>query len=93
MTANVMHGDDIGMAERRGRAGLLEEACPVAAFGAGPGQDLDGYGAAEPGIDGSIHLSHPAQTDGGINLIRAELSAGGEKHPVDSDTSRRWSEG
>ena len=57
----IEDGDDIGMVERRRRLRLLDEAL-FAFFVAGLAghQNLESDFAAEPGVFGAIHLTHPA---------------------------------
>ena len=60
----------------RGARLLFEAAQTVGVGGEGRGQHFDGDIASEPRIARAIHLAHPAGSDEGDDLVRAETCAG-----------------
>ena len=44
------------------------------------GEDLDGDGPLQPGVGGLVDLAHATRADGGLDLIRAEVSAALQGH-------------
>lgn len=44
------------------------------------GQDLEGDIAIEPGVTGAVHDAHAARPQGGLDFVRADAGAGGERH-------------
>ena len=62
----------------------LESLKPLRIRGKHVGQELQRDIAPELGVPRPVHLAHAAGADGGEDLVRAEVSAGGEGHgPVD----------
>ena len=45
------------------------------------GQHLDGDGPLQAGVGGLVDFAHPAGTDGGLDLIRAETGRDGRRVP------------
>jgi hypothetical protein len=69
------------MIQRGGGAGFLLEAPQAISIDADlGGQDLDGDVSAEPRVLRTIDFAHPADADGGLNLVRAEANAGTKRH-------------
>ena len=74
--ADVVHGEDVRVVQRRGRAGFLLES--MEAIGVGrecAGQDLDRHVTPEPRIARTVDLAHAACAKCGDDLIRPEASA------------------
>ena len=44
------------------------------------GQDLDGDGAGQAGVGGSVDLAHAARAEGGLDLVGAEGGVGLKGH-------------
>ena len=68
-----MQNDDVGMHQRGGRAGFLQE--PPFAAGVGelvPRQDLDSYDTVQARVAGAINLAHAARADLRENLVGTE---------------------
>ena len=64
--ADVIERDDVGVIERRGRAGLLLEARdPIRVGGHALRQNLDRNVPMEAGVVRAIHLAHAANTQDG----------------------------
>jgi hypothetical protein len=79
VTAHVVERADVRVVQCGDRLRLAFEARAPLGVGAELlGQDLDGDVAVEARVAGSVNLSHPAGTDGGQDLIRAEPRAGAE---------------
>ena len=78
---DLVDGDDVGVVEGRGGAGLLHEAGAAMRVGeAIGGQDLDRDLAAEAGVAGAVDLAHPAGAEGREHLVRPEFRPGSEAH-------------
>ena len=74
--ADVEHGEDVRVAQRRGRAGFLFEAVEAIDIGReDTGQDLDRDVTAEPRIACPVHLAHAARAECGHDLVGPEASA------------------
>src|SRR5450755_815060 len=72
---------DIGMAEAGNGAGFAVKAlAKVWVRGEVTGQDLDGNGAVQAGVAGTIHFAHSARAHRGLNLVRPEHRSGRECH-------------
>ena len=83
--ADVVHGEDVRVAQRRGRAGLLLEAVEAIDIGReDAGQDLDRDVTPEPRIACPVHFAHAACAERGHDLVRPEASA---------RFQRQWSDG
>ena len=83
--ADVMHGEDVRVAQCCGRAGLLLEAVEAIDMGRkDAGQDLDRYVTPEPRIARPVHLAHAARAERGHDLVGPEASA---------RFQRQWSDG
>ena len=92
--ADVENGDDVGVAQRGGRAGLLLETLePLLVCCEIRGKDLDRDVPAQPRVPRPVNLAHPAGADGRDNLVWTESRAGGERHEwrdlVKSPASRK----
>ena len=77
MLAEVVDGEDVGMVQRGGCAGLLLE--PMEALRVGRkrrGEHLDGDVPAEAWVTRPIDLAHAAGPNGREDLVRAEAGAG-----------------
>ena len=69
------------MVQCRGRAGFLLEAVEALRVGRKRrGEHLDGDVPAEAWITRPIDLAHPPRTHGSKDFIRAEASAGRQRH-------------
>jgi hypothetical protein len=73
--ADIVDGEDVGVVEGAGGAGLLLEPAEVVAVGDLRGEDLDGHLAVETGIVGPVDLTHAARAEEPDDLVRTELSA------------------
>ncbi len=83
--ADVVHGEDVRVAQCRGRAGLLLEAVEAIDIGReDAGQDLDRDVTPEPRIACPVHLAHAACAERGHDLVGPEASA---------RFQRQWSDG
>jgi hypothetical protein len=81
LRAEVEHGEDVGVIERRRRAGfLLESFEAIAMGGKGTGQHLDRDVAPESRVACTIDLAHAACADGRHDFVRPEASARLEGH-------------
>jgi hypothetical protein len=81
MAADIVERADIGMVQRRNRAGLAIEALfSHAVFRQMRGKNFDGDDAVEPCIACTIHLTHPASAQRRLNFIRTEFRARGQIH-------------
>jgi hypothetical protein len=80
MEADVEDGEQVGVAERARRAGLLLEALQALGIGGEGGrQDLDRHVAPQPRVVGAVHLAHPAGTQWRHDLVRADAASRGER--------------
>jgi len=76
VSPNVKNGEDVGMIQRGGGAGLLLEAAQAFWVTRKSGrQHLDGHIAPQPRIPGAIHLTHTTGTEGRSDFIRPEFRA------------------
>ena len=83
--ADVEDGEDVRVAQCRGRAGLLLEAVEAIDIGReDAGQDLDRDVTPEPRIACPVHLAHAACAERGHDLVGPEASA---------RFQRQWSDG
>ena len=74
--ADVVHGEDVRVAQCRGRAGLLLEAVEAIDIGReDTGQDLDRHVTPEPRIARPVYLAHAARAERGHDLVGPEASA------------------
>ena len=76
---NVVQMADVGMVESRNCTRFASK--PLGELGV---RDFDRYITIQPGIMGTINLTHPAFTDRRKNLVRAEFVTYGERHVLDS---------
>ena len=68
-----VNGDDVGVVERRDRAGLtLEPLAPVGVARQLTGQDLEGDPALEAGVVGEVNLTHSPLSQQFYNSIVPE---------------------
>ncbi len=89
LRADVVQRADVGMIQRRNRAGLALHA--LFQFGVGGkmiGENLDGDVASEAGVAGAVHLAHSTRTEGRLNFVGAELAARGQGHESGHYTRR-----
>lgn len=79
--ADVVDGEDARVVEGPGKASLLLEAVEasvvVAQLG---GEDLDRDVASEPGVAGTVNLTHAPGTDWAADLVGTKATARGERH-------------
>ena len=82
MSADVIDGEDVGMVERRGRAGfLLETTQSIRPAGDRRSrQDLQGDIAAQTLIARTIDFAHAASAEKRDDLVGPKTSAGGKSH-------------
>ena len=81
---------DIRMVQRREDCGLaLEPGEPLGVLCELFGQHLDRDVASQARVGGAIDLAHAAHAEWGDDLVRAEASAGGQRHSGDSTRLRR----
>ena len=79
--ADVVDAADVGMVERRDRAGLALEACPQIGIAANvTRQDLDRDRTVQPRVAGFVDLAHPAGAERADDFIRTEPCARVEGH-------------
>jgi len=65
------------MAESGGGASFLGEALQAVRIGGETrGENLDGDIAIQAGVAGAVDFAHAASADGGLNVVRAELTSG-----------------
>ena len=77
----AVDGADVRVIERGEDARLsLEAREAIRVGGECQRQDLDRHVASKPRVARAVDLAHPANTELGANLIRAEASAWGEGH-------------
>ena len=77
MGADVVQGEDVWVAQRSNRVGLLlEPPQPLWVGRELPRQHLDRDVAAEPRVAGAVHLAHPTSPNRGHDLVRAKANAG-----------------
>ena len=81
--ADVVHGDDVRIAQCRDDAGLLQQP-PAVGVAAGV-QHLQRHVAAQPRVASAIDLTHAAGAEQGDDLVRAEPGAAGESHACRAD--------
>ena len=81
LLAHVVQRADVRMIELRDRAGLAIEALAELRVGReGVRENLDRDRAIEPRVAGFVDLAHPAGADERQDFVRAEASAGGQRH-------------
>ncbi len=79
--ADVMDGEEVGVVEGGGGAGLTLEALPpIGAVRDLRRQHLDRHLTVELGVPRPPHLAHPTGPDGGENFITAESVTGFQVH-------------
>jgi TolB-like protein len=79
VACDVVQRDDVGMVQRRGRAGLLQKA--LLALGIGyfiARQDFDRDRATQSHVSGSKYLSHASRADGRLDPVRSQIPARAE---------------
>ena len=82
--ADLVDGDDIGMVQRRGGAGLLRKPRqPIGVGGVLRRQELDGDVALQIEIARAKDLAHPSGTDAGEEFVVPETRADGGRHGRD----------
>ena len=94
VASHVVHDDDAGVVERRGDAGLLQEAFLVGLQLARLGGRLDhleGHGAVEDGVAGLVDDAHRPAPDLALDLVPPDRGwrAQTNPSPLDSGTGRR----
>jgi hypothetical protein len=86
--ADVVHREDVRMAELAGRTGFQLETPQPSRIGGDLGrQHLDRDIPAQAGIAGAVDLPHPTRPDRQHHFIGAQLRPGSERH--DSPPDRR----
>jgi hypothetical protein len=81
LEAHVVDRDDVWMGESGHGARLAGEAPPGRLVGAQLLVDrLDRHLAAQPRVEGPVHLSHPTGAEEREDLVGAGTAAGGERH-------------
>jgi hypothetical protein len=69
------------MTQRGERLGLAFEALLEVRVGGDVfGEDFDSDGAIQAGVASFVNFAHPTRTDGGLDFVRPETSAGTESH-------------
>jgi len=72
-----VNGDDVGVVESSGRAGLAQESLKVKEVGGkGRGKDSDGNAPLEPRIVAEVHDPHPALADSPQDQVFPERFSG-----------------
>src|SRR5262249_6992415 len=80
----VVDGDDVGMIESRGRAGLLFEALQTRGVrGHFRRQDLDRNFPRQAHVTSPVNLPHAPRAERSEDLVGTESSADGERHGTD----------
>jgi hypothetical protein len=78
---DLVDGDDVGVVEGGGGAGLLDETGAASrvreVLG---GKDLDRHLAPQPRVAGAVDLAHPPGPEGLEDLVGAEASSGRKRH-------------
>ena len=81
MGADVVHGEDVRVVQRRRRAGFLLESMQAIDVGRKcRGKYFDRNITSESRIARPVDLTHAADAEHSLNLIRAESSTGGQCH-------------
>jgi hypothetical protein len=75
--ADLVDGDDVGVAELRGGGRLADEADGVARVVEPLLDDLDGDGALEGGVDGLVDGAHAAARELALDVVAADAERGG----------------
>ena len=79
--ADVVERADVRMIELRDRARFaVEPLAELRVGGEALGQDLDRDGAIEARVARLVDLAHAARADRRRDFVRAEASAGGQRH-------------
>src|SRR5262245_33047601 len=79
--ADVVESADVRMIELRDRPRFAVEAFAEERIGCERlRKNLDGDDAVQAGIAGAIHLAHAAGSQCGLDLVRAEPAACGQRH-------------
>jgi hypothetical protein len=79
--ADVVEVANVGMAQRGNRARFAVKALPgLGAFGKMGGENLDGNGAVETGVAGTIDLAHASRTKRRLDFIGTEFCARSKSH-------------
>ena len=72
---------DVRMVQRREQFGFpLESHEAIGVAGHRGGQHFDRDLTLQAGVGGAVNLSHAADPEGGHDRVRAEASAGGQRH-------------
>ena len=81
LVAEVVNGKDVRMRQRRDGLRFALEPCErIGIRGDGLGEDLDRDVSIELLVPRLVHLPHPASTDGGEDLVGAEMGARAKRH-------------
>ena len=81
VSPDVMDGQDVGVIQNPGGAGLLlEPPQPVRISREGSGKNLDRHLAPQPRVPRAIHLSHAARAERREDLVGAEAGTCSECH-------------
>ena len=73
--ADVEHGDDVGVLERRDGARLAKESSTRLVAG-DPANDLERDRAMKPGVECRVHDTHASAPKSALDAIAAELFSG-----------------
>ena len=81
LRTNIVKSADVGMIQRRNRAGFALEALPgLGILREMRRENLDRNRAVQPPIERAIDLAHAARTQRTLDFIRPELGARGKPH-------------
>ena len=81
MSPDVVHGQNVGMAESSHGTRFPFEALQAVSVGReGRGQDLDGDDPIETSVAGAIHFAHASSAQRRLNFIGTESCARIEGH-------------
>ncbi len=85
-----VNGGNAGMVERRQHTGLAVEASQaLGVAGERRRQDFDRHIAMQSRVSGPVDFAHAAPAQRLHDAIRADVSAGGQRHAVDYTRRRR----
>ena len=92
VSAGVVDRKDVGVIQGPGRPGLLLEAVEqVGIVGDLLGQHLQGHIALQPGIPGTVNLTHPPGPEGLEDLVGAEACSRRQRHAARLPAQRKFS--
>ena len=73
--ANIMHGNDVRMIERRRHLRFLLEAASARLVSEIGRQKFDSHRPVQPRVPGAVNFAHPTRSDLRLNLVRSEMLA------------------